>query len=77
MSALSPVSMAKASVTVFLFLGISLCVSMYVNSCVGVFGVHMCATCVRYLWRLTECVGLLGTGVKDACELPSRAAAGN
>lgn len=42
MSALSPVSMAKASVTVFLFLGISLCVSMYVNSCVGVFGVYMC-----------------------------------
>lgn len=43
MSAVSPVSTVKASVMVFFFfffLGIALCVSMYVNSCVGVFGVH-------------------------------------
>lgn len=40
MSAVSPVSTVKASVMVFFFFGIALCVSMYVNSCVGVFGVH-------------------------------------
>lgn len=43
MSAVSPVSTVKASVMViFFFRHHSLCVyvSMYVNSCVGLFGVH-------------------------------------